>query len=1020
MESSVNTFLENDQLNYLYDYSDKTINQCSGLELNDFALFKVTEITYEDESPRKEAIENFLSTMRIKGFNLIFLLIGEKDKTSFYYGVAKDLTQSINQLSATDVGEKLLKTSITGNFRGSKVLLVEKSDKEKIAKKIQDLNNVCIIDGVPGINEDKENFQGMDRFVDTMQGDEYVLIITAKYLPNEKIGNIEKRVNRFYAEVYPSSKLSIQQSVNDSQTEVKSRTTGTNDSVSKAIGINSSDSNGASENVTTGESKTLTNGTSHSESTDDSSDGSSTSTADSKNFSKQTGSNSNHTKGSSTTDTKTEGTNESISTGSNVTKGSSETVSREHLNKNAQEWLKYLDDVLYKRIDYGKGKGLFITSISVCASDTLYLKKAQNTLTALFSGNSGNKVPLRNNIYLNPEKDIDIINNLKNFQVPKICFNNPINEFETYIRSSLSQYVTTKEGFLGNWLSVKELSLITCLPQKEVVGLKLKEQVEFGLNFISDISEEDVIELGKLIQSGQELNTSVKINKKDLDKHVFVTGVTGSGKTTTCQNLLIKSNYPFLVIEPAKTEYRALKKRKGFEDILIFTLGKDGVAPFRLNPLEFIKGESISSHVDMLKASIESAFDMEAAIPQIIEHAIYKSYEDCGWNISDSTNSIYGESAFEPGVNSFPTLSEMINNCACVVENQGFDQRLRDEYIGSINARLQGLIVGAKGQMLDCRRSISFSKLLQKKVVIELEEVRSGSEKALIMGFILANLQESLKQMFKMDPNFKHITLIEEAHRLLSKYEPGDALSKKNGVEMFADMLAEVRKYGESLIIADQIPSKLMPDVIKNTNTKIVHKIFAQDDKEAIGNTMALSNEQKQFLSSLNPGRTVVFTQGWDAAMQVQIEQLTNTTSKELIKDESIRETAVNFHILDYKSGVFPQLTCLEYTPSVDDFEKLINNRLFNKLDLLYPKFANKIIGKKKWDSDLLSVINGILDIITIDSLVNYIATRYYRDNEENVYKRRENIRTLLQTRESADVDFAVFDKILNLQIRGM
>ena len=185
MESSVNTFLENDQLNYLYDYSDKTINQCSGLELNDFALFKVTEITYEDESPRKEAIENFLSTMRIKGFNLIFLLIGEKDKTSFYYGVAKDLTQSINQLSATDVGEKLLKTSITGNFRGSKVLLVEKSDKEKIAKKIQDLNNVCIIDGVPGINEDKENFQGMDRFVDTMQGDEYVLIITAKSLPNE-------------------------------------------------------------------------------------------------------------------------------------------------------------------------------------------------------------------------------------------------------------------------------------------------------------------------------------------------------------------------------------------------------------------------------------------------------------------------------------------------------------------------------------------------------------------------------------------------------------------------------------------------------------------------------------------------------------------------------------------------------------------------------------------------------------------------------------------------------------------
>lgn len=1019
MEMSVNAFLENDQLNYLYDYTDKIIAQCTGLEISDFALFKVTEITYEDKSPRKEAIENFLSTMRIKGFNLIFLVIGEKEKTSFYYGVAKDVTQP-PQLSATDVGEKLLKTSITGNFRGSKVSLVSNSDKEIIAKKIQSLDNVCVIDGVPGINEDKENFQGMDRFVDTMHGDEYVLIITAKYLPNEKIHNIEKRVNRFYAEVYPSSKVSIQQSENNSKTDITSKTTSTNDSVSKAIGTNASDSQGVSENTTIGESKTLTNGSSHSDTYDEYSEGTSTSSTNAKNSSQQKGINTNHTEGTSITDTTTQGTNEAINTGSNITKGSSETVSREHLNKSAQEWLKYLDDVLYQRIDYGKGKGLFITSISVCASDTLYLKKAQNTLTALFSGSSGNKVPLRNNIYLNPETDKDIINNLKNFQVPKISFNKPIGEFETYLRSSLSQYVTRKEGFLGNWLSVRELSLITCLPQKEVVGLKLKEQVEFGLNYIADIPEEEEIELGKLIQSGQELNTTVKINKKDLDKHVFVTGVTGSGKTTTCQNLLIKSHLPFLVIEPAKTEYRALKKREGFEDILIFTLGNDGVAPFRLNPLEFIKGESISSHVDMLKACIESAFDMEAAIPQIIERAIYKSYEDCGWDVVNNKNNTYGDTVFDIGGNIFPTLSEMIKNCRYVVEEQGFDQRLKDEYIGSINARLQGLVCGSKGQMLDCRRSIDFTKLLQRKVVLELEEIRSGYEKALIMGFILSNLQEALKQMFKLNPEFKHITLIEEAHRLLSKYTPGDAPSKKHGVEMFADMLAEVRKYRESLIIADQIPSKLTPDVIKNTNTKIVHKIFAQDDKDAIGNTMALTDEQKNFLSLLNPGRAVVFSQGWDAAMQIQIEQLTNTTSTELITDDVIRKTALDFHLLDYKSGVFSELACLSKAPTYDDFENLVNNKLFKRLDSLYPQFVNKLLGKKKWENALSFIIKELESIIGIDSLANYIAIRYYRDDSEKIHHRRDNIKNLLETIGSENIDFTVFDKALNLQVRGM
>lgn len=1018
MDYSVNSFLENNQLNYIYDYSKKKVHACNGIELSDFALFNVTEITYEDKAPRKEAVENFLSTMRINGFNLVYLIVGEREKTSFYYGVAKDLDSQL-KLSATEVGEKLLKTSITGNFRGSKVRLIEDTEKEIIAKKIQSYNKVCVIDGVPGINEDNENFQGIDRFVDTMQGDEYVLIITAKYLTNDKISNIERRVNRFYDAVYPSSKVSIQKGTNESDTDVSSKAIGKNDSVSNAVGNSSSNAIGSSKNTSTGTTKTITKGNSYTENYDYSEESKSenSSKADAKNSGSSTGESKTKTIGDSKTDTTTRGTSESVNKGTNITKGKTENVSKEHLNKNAQDWLQYLDDVLYKRIDYGNGKGLFVTSITACAVEDLYLKKIQNTVTALFSGNRGNKVPLRNNIYLRNETDI--INNLKNFQVPKITFEKSISEFETFMRSALSQYVTDKEAYLGNWFSVKELSLIACLPQKEVVGLKLREQVEFGLNYKDDVPKEHQIILGKLIQSGKQLNTDIKINKKDLDKHVFITGVTGSGKTTTCQNILIKSGYPFLVIEPAKTEYRTLKLQQGFKDILIFTLGNDTVSPFRLNPLEFIKGESITSHADMLKASIESAFDMEAAIPQIIESAIYKSYEDCGWDITTNTNRIYGEKAFDEGVNSFPTLAEMVKNCAVVVGEQGFDKRLHDEYIGSINARLQGLLVGAKGQMLNCRRSISFKELLHKQVVLELEEIRSGSEKALLMGFILSGLQGTLKQIFKENPKFKHITLIEEAHRLLSKFEPGDALSKKHGIEMFADMLAEVRKYGEALIIADQIPSKLMPDVIKNTNTKIVHKIFAQDDKDSIGNTMALSDEQRNFLSSLDPGRTIVFSQGWDTALQVQIEKLTDTTSENLVRDEIIRDAAIDFYLENYKSGWFPEISCFSKMPTKHEFENCVNNSLYKKLDELYISFVSSIIGQKKWDEDLLETLKELERLQGKDTLIEYIVRRYYHDGEKTIDTRRENVRKLLSMMYSNEANFSVFDKKLNLEIRG-
>ena len=1023
MRNIIYSTLENNKLQYLFDYPDKVVESCKGIELNSFELFKVTEITYEDGAPRKEAIENFLSTMRINFFNLIFLIIGEKEKTSFYYGVVEDLTNK-SALSAKEVGDKLLKTSIIGNFRGSKIHSVNNEEKQDIKKKIEHYEYVCVIDGVPGINEEKESFQGIDRFVDTMQGDEYALIITAKYLTDAEILSLEKDVSKFYEELYSFAKITLQEGENKSRTDVKTKTLGSNSSNSTSIGENSSKTQGSSESRTKGVSHGCT------KSTSDTSNDFSRSKSDGKNSSQQSGTNSSSTSGTSKSETITTGTSESINTGYNDTIGTSSTRSYERLNKNAQDWIRYLDEILLKRIDYGKGKGMFVTSISVCATHPLYLKKAQNTLTALFSGGQGNKVPLRRsqimhqeleagNLSQKDEIERKIISYLKNFQIPSFIFNKKLDDFEKYYRSSLSQFVSTKDGLLGNWFSVKELSLITCLPQKEVVGLKLKEQVEFGLNYINDIPKEEEIVLGKLVQSGNILSTGISINRKDLDKHVFVTGVTGSGKTTTCQNILINSQLPFLVIEPAKTEYRALKKIAGFEGILIFTLGNDSVAPFRLNPLEFIKGESISSHVDMLKASIESAFHMEAAIPQIIERAIYKSYEDCGWDISNNTNYIYGEKAYDPGVNSFPTLSEMIKNCERVVEVQGFDERLKKDYIGSIKARLQGLVCGSKGQMLDCRRSIDFSKLLKNKVVLELEEIKSGAEKALIMGFILSNLQESLKQVFKQNSNFKHITLIEEAHRLLSRFEPGDAPAKKNGVEMFSDMLAEVRKYGESLIIADQIPSKLTPDVIKNTNTKIVHKIFAQDDKDVIGNTMSLSDEQKKFLSSLVSGRTVVFSQGWDTAIQVQIEQLTNTTSNEIIDDDSIRNTSIDFYNINFKFGVFPELSCLNHQPSRDDFKKYVNNSIFKKLEHFYVNLVPNIITWKKWNDDFLITVKECLDLLGKDGLSNYISTRFYYDSEDRQCRRLEDIRKLLDTIDSANTNFDIFDKVLSIGIRG-
>lgn len=883
------------------------------------ALYRIDEVTFEDKSPRKEALENVISSMSIEGVNFVYIIKGDASGVSFYYGVSRDFSYKGEiSLGISEIGEKILKPSLQGNFRGSVITEIEANERKKILTSIDSLAETKILEGVPGINKDDEKFQSVDRVIDVMLGDEFALVIVAKPITGSDISSIQNSMYHLYNSIAPIGKSSVQESTgkstgsSESITQGDSVTEGTSSSESKQKGT------GSSTSQTDGGASGKNKGTNYSTGSEKSSKGGSEGTHEDKNWSKAISESKNESTSTSTSDSKStsksKSSTESTQTGKNT--GSSTTL--EVVNKRVQDWIKYMDDVVLPRLDYGQGKGLFIASTVLLGKNPASLIKLENTIKSVYGGEAGNKMPL--NAF---RTSVDEANLLKRFQVPVIKFNNESNEDEVGIRTACSQFfIEPTKAMLGNWMSSQEISLLAGLPQKEVVGLALREEVEFGLNMNTEMKAP--IPLGHLVQSGVVLdgkngvsNIPVYFDKDCFDKHIFVTGVTGGGKTTTCQKLLLASENNFLVIEPAKTEYRVMAEKE-FPEMLVFTLGKETGAPFRLNPFEFFEGENITSRVDMIKASMEAAFDMEAAIPQLLETAIYECYEDKGWNISTNKNYIY-ENPFADGVFSFPTLGDLERKIEKVVKDQGFDDRLRDEYIGSMRARLKGLTVGSKGQMLNTPRSIDFVELLDKKVVLELEYIKSASEKSLIMGFILANLSEAIRVKYNQvgKKSINHLTLIEEAHRLLSKYMPGDSMNKKQGVEMFADMLAEVRKYGESLIIADQIPNKLTPEVLKNTNTKIVHKIFAQDDKEAIGNTMALKDEQKEHLSYLSSGRAIMMMPGLSKAIQVQIDKTEeNDTERAPLEDATLRDRIIEYYASVYKKGILPGLERLGETPS--------------------------------------------------------------------------------------------------------
>lgn len=922
------------------------------ITLRECCFFQIEELTFEEKAPRREAMENVLSTFRdLEGMSFIYLILGSGRNVKFYFGIAKDFAhEKAENLSAPTIGGDLLKPSIQGNFRGCQIRELTNEDKRDVLNRLKDVSCAGILTGVPGTEKDNENFQGVDRLVNVMAEDEFGFMVIARPLASAEICKLEdvlieiadalspivrhslqrtksagtstnsstntsngKQVTESTQESKNSSSNEIetvghssQKNISNQQQSTAGQTSGRQHSISSSF--NRSERDSTNNNlVTRKENNIVKESKDRNDSTDRSGGNSSGANYSEQNqisyvFGQQVSSTDNANKSVQ----KNTGVNQSLSenisstTMENTTNATMESTSNsttqiEQMDldtKTATQWLKYLDEILFPRLDCGRGKGLFLCCAYLFAEQPAMLRRLANTAISLYSGTKGNRRPLSFHEFSNTE--VGCLHALQNMQVPS--FLNPSAEKYSTL---LSTWHGERVGWFANWISVEELSVIAALPKKEIPGLALREEVEFGLNF-KPVADEYKLPLGNLVQDGTERNLPVALDRRDLNKHTFVTGVTGSGKTTTCQNILINSGLPFLVIEPAKTEYRILKER--CPELIFFTPGKQDIAPFFLNPFELFPNEAITGRADMIKATLEASFDMEAAIPQILETAVYRAYEEKGWDIHTNewrpliNGNDEPQNPFDVGVYPFPTMSDFWEAVKKVTMEEGFGERLQDEYMGSLKARIESLLIGAKGMMLNTARSINFFDLVERKVVIELEEIKNGSEKSLLMGFILTNLLQAVQHLHRKNPAFQHITLIEEAHRLLSRYVPGDSMNKKQGVEVFSDMLAEVRKYGESLIIVDQIPDKMTPEVLKNTNTKIVHKLFARDDKDAIGDTIALSDEQKIFLSKLPTGRAIIFSQGQVKAMQVKIKQEVATGEQREIEPEEIRDIAENYY----------------------------------------------------------------------------------------------------------------------------
>ena len=190
----------------------------------------------------------------------------------------------------------------------------------------------------------------------------------------------------------------------------------------------------------------------------------------------------------------------------------------------------------------------------------------------------------------------------------------------------------------------------------------------------------------------------------------------------------------------------------------------------------------------------------------------------------------------------FPVLTELAQIVEITIASLGYDPKVKSEMTAALLTRLNGLRTGGKGAMLDVQRSIPLSWLLKQRCVFELEGLGDDDDKAFVMGLLLIRLAE-YRRANGPKSGLEHVLVVEEAHRLLTNSKQGGTEEQANprakAVETFANLLAEVRAYGQGMIIVDQVPVKLASDVIKNTNLKIAHRLVAEDDRVALGDRWA-------------------------------------------------------------------------------------------------------------------------------------------------------------------------------------
>lgn len=843
---------------------------------------KVNRWVFNKEEKPGDCFKNVLSAFADGDHTLAMVVTRHVDRAEMFF-IIKNEGDGRNEQSADNLD--LLEGLLKGNFPGSKIEKLSFDTEDENGNEIipdyfsfADKESVAVLSNTPSEYSENHLTQGIDKLLEGIvpvkEEEEYSVIFLAESMSQENLRDILSGYEEIATAIVPFAEYQFQVGKSETETIGEMHSIANTKSISESVFKTHSVNVGINGNINRSKSKGMSVNTAEAASVLCGLVGGYVGGPAGAVIGAKLGSlaptlSKNQQKGwdvgGSIGYGYSWGNSKSVSNGKTESEGTSSSISISNTENTSYTYKSYLVQNLIqkleetmKRITHSQSTGLWKFSSYVMAKNSATSINVANYLKGLTQGKESY---IESSIVQEwSDKAGEGTSEFKEIRKYLSHFCHPL--FATLSENNDNGMMVTPTSYI----STDDLGYVISFPQKSIQGLPALEGVHFGRepHSLLDISTD--LEIGIGYHMHQEITSSkIKLSKEELTKHTFITGSTGSGKSNTIYKLLDslgKQKVNFLVVEPAKGEYKDVLGKK--EDVVVYGTNPllDDIEMLKINPFRFPKSVHVLEHMDRLVEIFNVCWPMYAAMPAILKDSIERAYIASGWDLETSEN------RYSPDL--FPSFTDVTKQVKLILNESDYSDDNKGDYTGSLVTRLKSLTNGINGLILS-NDDLTDEDLFDKNVIVDLSRVGSSETKSLLMGLLVLKLQEHRMEQrannHDLNSNLKHITVLEEAHNLLRRTSTEQTSESSNllgkSVEMLANSIAEMRTYGEGFVISDQSPGLLDMSVIRNTNTKIIMRLPDYSDRLLVGKSAGLTENQIDELSRVKRGVAAITQSDW-------------------------------------------------------------------------------------------------------------------------------------------------------------